>query len=482
MKIIINYILILLIATGCSLNSVHQKEMEKINLISNSVQDSLINIISLKDQEIDSLYSQLQNYDYIIDSLEIELDISNSRVAVNQNFHIPDKLIFADRIFDLTNERLYTKFEKIFQQELKTAHKFIPRSGKYFAIFDSIFSQHNIPLDVKYLAIAESQLSPMATSHVGAAGIWQFMPKTAKGFGMRIDSFVDERRDIFVSTQAAAQYLLSSHDYLKNKDTADWLLTMCAYNAGAGSIAKVIHQQQVYDFFDVLMTADETQKYVWRAAAIKLIFQNEEALFGNKLDRHQPLLDYSHLENVKLNGHYKIDDWAKAQGTSIGKILELNPWIKIYKQSRRKYSAVNNVVLPPGEYQILVPNESKQDLEAIAALEKQFLKENAGFFTHHIVKKGDTLYDIAIKYKTTINKIKSLNGLKSSVIYPGQKLRLYGNNTNLNSNRKYIVKSGDTVGEIAKKLGVSTNWIISNNNLKNNNGIVIIRPGQKLFY
>jgi membrane-bound lytic murein transglycosylase D len=481
MKLLIIFTIVFVILSGCSFNQLEQEAV--VPQKESALLDSLYEVISLKNIEIDSLYLQVQHLEYLVDSLEVELDISNSRIAVNQNFHIPDSLIFAGRVFDLTNERNYSKFEKIFHQELKTAHKFIPRSGKYFAIFDSIFSAYNVPLDVKYLAVAESQLSPMSTSGVGAAGIWQFMPSTAKGFKMRIDSFVDERRNVFLSTKAAAQYLLNSYEYLKNRGACDWLLTMCAYNAGAGSIAKVIKNQKAYDFFEVLMNADETQQYVWRAAAIKLIFENEEALFGKKLERQPSLLDNAHLVPLKLKGYYKIDEWVIAQGTSLGKILELNPWIKIYKQSRRKYSAINNVVLPPGDYQILVPNDNVVDENNLARLEKQFLNKNAGFFTHHVVKKGDTLYDIARKYKTTVSKIKALNGLKTNVIYPGQKLKLYGNNNQkVQGSREYVVKSGDTVDVIARKLGVTSKWIITNNNLKNKNGIVIIHPGQKLYY
>jgi LysM repeat protein len=256
---------------------------------------------------------------------------------------------------------------------------------------------------------------------------------------------------------------------------------MCAYNAGAGAIANVIQKQEAYDFFDLLMKADETHQYIWRAAAIKLIFDREEEIFGKKFDRQPPLLSYSHLEKVKLKGHYKIDDWAKAQGTTIGKILELNPWIKIYKESRKKYSAVNNVVLPPGDYQILVPNGNNKDYAKLDELKELFLKENAGFFTQHVVKKGDTLYDIARKYKTTVKKIKSLNGLKSDTIYPGQKLKLNGE-VKTQGSRVYVVKKGDTVGGIASKLGVSSKWIITQNGLKEKNGIVIIYPGQKLYY
>ncbi len=163
----------------------------------------------------------------------------------------------------------------------------------------------------------------------------------------------------------------------------------------------------------------------------------------------------------------------------------MNPWIKIYKRSRVKYSAINNVVLPPGKYSVLIPNGNGIDKELLAKIEKQFLNENAGFFTHHIVKRGDNLYDIARKYKTTVSRIKSLNHLSSNVIHPGQKLKLYGTSsggTVQKTNNYHTVKKGDTVGTIAHKLKISQNKLISRNNLKTRNGIVMIYPGQKLYY
>ena len=451
----------------------------------NVAADSLQLEITEKDILIDSLYILIEESDFTIDSLYQALETANSRVAVNQDFIIPDSIIFAGRIFDLTNERIFDKFETIYKQELRVAHKFIPRCGTYFAYFDSVFSRFNIPLDTKYLAIAESRLSPMAGSRVGALGIWQFMPGTAKGFGMQIDSFIDERRNVFLATPAAAKYLLNARSYLKERGTEDWLLAMSSYNAGVGSIAKVIRQQEAYDFFDLLMRVDETHNYVWRAVAIKMIIENEEEIFGKKFERKGPILENAHLIDLTLKGHYKIDEWAKAQGTSIGKILEMNPWIKIYKRSRVKYSAINDVVLPPGKYSVLIPKDNGVDIELLAKIEKQFLNKNSGFFTHHIVKQGDNLYDIAKKYKTTISRIKNLNHLSSNVIHPGQKLKLYGTGsggTVQKTNNYHTVIKGDTVGTIAQKLGVSQKNLITKNNLKTRNGIVMIYPGQKLYY
>ena len=155
-------------------------------------------------------------------------------------------------------------------------------------------------------------------------------------------------------------------------------------------------------------------------------------------------------------------------------------FINIYQRKRSKYSPVNDVVLPPGTFSIMLPVDSEPDPAAVASQENILLQENNGFFTHHVVKKGDTLYDIARKYKTTISKIKNLNGLRSSVIYPGQKLKLFG--TSSGTGKYYVVKSGDSVSAISNKLGVSMNHLIAKNNLTNRNGIILIKPGQKLYY
>ena len=477
------FIIICLIITavsGCALIKLNPPSLSKI-IDYNTAEDSLRNEIISMNNIVDSLYMLIEELMFTIDSLSLSLEIANNRITVNPDFQLPDSIIFAGRVFNFKNERIYDKFEKIYQAELKAAYKFIPRSGKYFAIFDSIFSSHKIPLDAKYLAIAESRLSPMAESRVGAVGIWQFMKSTAQGFGLKVNSFIDERRDVFKSTETAAKFLQSNYNYLANRGAADWLLAMSAYNAGAGNISKAMKEQGGNDFFDLIMKSDESHNFVWRAVATKLIFQNEEEIFGKQFEREKPLCEQTRKEKLKLKGYYKIDDWAVANGTVVNKVWEYNPWIKIYKRSRKKYSPVNDVVLPAGEYTILLPKDSIKNETAVASIEKRFLEENEGYFTHHIVKKGDTLYDIAKKYHTTVSRIKALNGLSSSIIYPGQKLRLFGNISGLKNNY-YVVKKGDSVAKIAKRLGISSNHIIAKNNLKSKNGIVIINPGQKLYY
>ncbi len=428
---------------------------------------------------IDSLYTELEVKEDLIDSLTFEISKLKDNIVVS-DVGFPTKVYFADQEIDLTNERNLVRFKKAYKNELRSAARFIPKSGLYFSIMDSLFANNNIPLDAKYLAVAESKLTYSAHSHAGADGIWQIMPATAREYKLKVNDFIDERRDIYKSTQAACDFLNDMYRYFKRKGSTDWLLSFCAYNAGMGSVNKVLTAQGGTRFEDLIFKTEETNEYVWKAIAIKYIFDNEEKIFSKQFEKDPSLLSTTKVINLQLNGHYKIDSWAKAQGTSIGKVYELNPWIKIYRRARQKYSAVNDVVLPEGQFNILIPHNSISDSLLVAKIEKSFLNKNAGYFTHHIVKKGDNLYDIARKYHTTVNKVMELNGLKSNMIKPGQKLKLYGNVT-YSSNKEYIVKKGDSLSSISKKLNIKVSRLIQVNKLKKkSNGVVFIYPGQKL--
>ena len=497
---------LILLLSGCSWLGMSQgdrfyqerEDIEETETLENEI-DETAELLAMKDAQIEELLGDIDSLYFQLDSLRAALDISNSRIAVNQGFEIPASIEFAGRTFDLRNDRVRAKFEEIFENELKSAHRWIPRSGEYFPVFDSIFAEAGVPLDTKYLAIAESGLNSMAQSWAGAGGVWQFMPATGKGYGLKIDDFVDERRNIFKATRAAARYLQDARTRLAGKGADDWLLAMCAYNAGVGSIEKVIRDQGGDDFFELIMRVDETNRYVWRAVAIKMIFEHEEELFGQTFERDPSLYETSRVVNVSLKGHYKIDDWAQAHGTNVSDVWRINPWIKMYQRRRGgNYSPVNDVVLPPGDYEILLPKDSVSDDTAVAAIEKKFQEKNAGYFTHHVVQRGDNLYDIARKYHTTVSRIKALNGLRSDVIYPGQKLRLVGTasggsggSSSSSASRTqtpgvYVVQQGDTIDGIARKLKVSRQHLIDLNNLvihdQRGKKIVIIQPGQKLKY
>lgn len=439
-------------------------------------------LLYYKDRVIDSLYTKIDYIYFRVDSLHQELLYYDGRVTVNPDFEIPKTFEFAGRTFDLSNERVYYMFSEIFERELQSAHRYIPRSGMYFPLFEAVLEEYGIPDDIKYLAIAESGLSSMATSPVGAGGIWQFMPATARHYNLRIDSFIDERRNIFKATEAAARYLRNSYNRLSNLDSEDWLLAMCAYNAGDGAVARVMREQQATDFFDLIMRVDETNRYVWRSAAIKLIFDYEEELFGERFEREPSILDITRKETITLKGHHKIDDWVRAQGTVLRRVWELNPWINIYQRQRRRYSAINDIVLPAGEYEILLPVDSEPDQELVARALRDFQDRNQGYYTYHTVRRGDTLYRIARRYGVTVASIQAANNLRSNIIRPGQRLQLFGarggtaGGSGSITTEVYTVRRGDTLSLIAQRSGTTVAEIKALNNLSSD----MIRTGQTL--
>ncbi|MEA3476452.1 MAG: LysM peptidoglycan-binding domain-containing protein [Candidatus Cloacimonadota bacterium] len=432
-------------------------------------------IFNNQQKEIDSLYQ-------IVAELQDSINFLNSTIRIKNNAKFPDSLLFAGYRFDLTNERLRQKFIKCYKAELKYAYRYIPRSGKYFPVIEEILQQYNLPADMKYLATAESYLSPWAKSSVGATGFWQFMKSTAKYYDLQINQFVDQRMDIYASTKAACEYILWAHKSLQKMGADDLLLAICSFNAGLGNIQKAIKEQGGKNFFSLIQRMSETDDYIWRALAIKYISENEEKVFTKKFEREENLLSTCKTVNLTLKGYYKLDDWAQAQGTVIKKVWELNPWIKIYRRNRYKYSPINDVVVSPGIYTVFIPKNSIPDKNRLLYIEKQFLNKNEGYFAiEHVVKRGENLSIISKRYNTTVSELIRINGLPSTLIYPGQRLNLLSTH-----GKYYMVKKGDSLYKIAKKLGVPQQTLIKKNNLviKNKGGkrIVYIYPGQKIYF
>lgn len=439
-----------------------------------------LSIISDQEQQIDSLFSLVEN-------LQDSILFLNSSTRIKANSRFPDSIIFAGYNFDLTNHRYLEKFKKWYSVEIKYAYRYIPRTTECFPTIESILRENGLPDDLKYLAVAESYLSPFAGSSAGAVGYWQFIKPTAKHYGLTVNHFVDQRQGLFSSTQAACDYILWAQNYLRKIGINDTLLAMCSFNAGMGNITRAIREQGGKDFFSLIQRMDETDEYIWRTIVIKYIIENEDKIFTKPFTKKKDLMEGNKKVQLTLKGYYKIDEWAQAQGTVVQKVWELNPWIKIYKRRQRRYSAINDVVLNPGNYTVLIPKNSKPDPDRVARIEQNFLQKNSGYFMEHIVKRGENLYNISRRYKTSVAKLMRINRLQNSIIYPGQKLKLYPNSSgSQNSVKFYSVKKGDTVANISSKLGVSLSHIISKNNLKtrykNSKRIIYIYPGQKLYY
>lgn len=486
--------IIIAVLAGCSTSAV------KEDVVSVTLSPDSTGFIS----EIDSLYMLVDSLTVNqavlldrIDSLQFELDYFNTLPVSDRNFQIPKTYSFAGYDIDLTNSRVLEKFEKIFKAELRYAHRYIPRTGEYFNLFDKVLKSYGIPEDLKYLAVAESYLNSNATSSAKADGIWQFMPKTGKLYGLAQNSYIDERRDIFKATDAAARLLRDNHtDLLNREGIDDWLLAMCAYNAGMGNVMKDIREQGAKSFFNLIMRVEETDLYVYRAIAIKMIMQYQKEIFGQKFELTKPLEEMYKQVPLTMKGYHEIKDWAKAQGTTVAEIYEVNPWIKISKHKRSKYSPINKVILPPGNFNVLIPINSVQNDSLIAKVNQVLVKKSASPLDYYIVKRGDSLGKIAKNNGMTVAELKDLNRLNGDNIIPRQKLiisKKYAesladketktskavpdstkaadsdNGSNILSDTDYhIVKQGETLSKIADMYKISVEMLKSANNLKNN--------------
>ena len=248
---------------------------------------------------------------------------------------IPDNLSFCGEKVPLNKNDVH---ERIDRELLVNTYwqsnglLFLKRANKYFPIIEPILRKNNIPDDFKYLALIESGLQNI-TSPAGAKGFWQLMPKTAREYGLEVNSNVDERYNLEKSTEAACKYLLEAHEKFGN-----WTLAAAAYNAGMSGIDKQIVRQKVSDYYDLLL-GDETSRYVPRIVAVKEIL-NHPSKYGFIFDK-EDLYRMMPTREVKVDTAItNLADFAKDQNINYKELKILNPWLrenKLNNKTRKLY-------------------------------------------------------------------------------------------------------------------------------------------------
>jgi membrane-bound lytic murein transglycosylase D len=283
----------------------------------------------------------------------------------------------------------------------------LARSGKYMPMIAKVLNDEGLPEELGYLALLESQFIVNTTSRNGAVGLWQFVATTARQYGLRIDRWIDERRDPIKSTRAAAAYLKELHAYYGR-----WFLATAAYNAGQGTIDKALQQSGAKDFWSIRAKAklsEETRNFVPKFVAIALI-ASDPAAYGLDAIRYEAPLNY---EEVELQEPMKFAALAEATETEESTLRDLNP-------------ALLRDSTPPGEtgFRVNLPI-GKAAIYLAKGRERTFEKQAAPIHVvTHEVKRGETLFSIARLYGLTVRRLMEFNGLKTSQISIGQKLRI----------------------------------------------------------
>ena len=295
-------------------------------------------------------------------------------------------------------------------------------SKYYFPIIEQELHAAGLPIELRYLAIIESNLSIRATSHMGAAGLWQFMPATGKNLGLEINSLVDERFDVLKSTRAACKFLI--HLY---KSYGDWALAIAAYNCGPGNVNKALARagescKTYWDIYDYL--PNETRGYVPKfiAAAYAYTYHQAHNLTPGKTP------ECIATDTIMINRVMHLGQVASTLNIPIETLRDLNPQYKIdiIPASNRQYS----LRLPTRYISEFVQNEkeihSKDSLYLKEYLNPANLdkKRAEGLGYTYTVKEGDVLGIIAKRNRCTVKDIMKWNKLNSTVIRPGQKLRI----------------------------------------------------------
>lgn len=317
----------------------------------------------------------------------------------------PDLL--GDRAYDLpmqANEWVRMELEFLVHQRHDVVRGWMERAERYAGFARDVFASYGIPRDLHHLGMIESGYRPTVRSHAGAVGIWQFMPATGRGMGLRIDSLVDERMDPVRSTHAAARHLRQLH-----RQFGDWSLAAAAYNAGGGRISRGMQRFGARDFWQLAQRGDlaqETRHYVPRLYATTIIAK-DPARFGYA-PPSGPARPFAY-DSIRVDLPTPLPVLADAGGVTLAELVDLNP--HLVRQ------------IAPRDYKVWVPAGRGPAMQT-AFLESEF-RRRGGYGTYR-VREGDSLEGLARASGLSADAIRSMN-LSTNLdrLRPGDRLRLF---------------------------------------------------------
>ena len=380
---------------------------------------------------VDSLLSDWKAKNYI----DLGKDCSTSTVnpQFSDSVYI-DRLSRMPTIMEMPYNEIVRKFIDMYTGRLRNQVAFmLSACNFYMPIFEEALDTYGLPLELKYLPIIESALNPSAVSRAGASGLWQFMLNTGKIYGLESNSLVDERRDPIKATWAAARYLKDMYAIYQ-----DWNLVIAAYNCGPGTINKAIRRAggktdywEIYNYLP-----KETRGYVPAFIAANYVMtyyckQNICPMATNIPDA---------TDTIQVNRNLHFEQITDVCGIGMDEVKSLNPqykkniipgdskpqtlrlpinYISTFIDSQDTIYAHRSAELFKNRRTVSVANTRS------TARSSKGKSSSQGDVTYHRIRNGETLSTIARKYGVTVNQIKSWNGLRSTRINAGKRLKIY---------------------------------------------------------
>ena len=355
-------------------------------------------------------------------------------VSVHDTTTLPDS-VYKARLQALPcvielpyNERVRAFILRYVKRSPKQVARMMRMSEYYFPLFEDVLGHYDLPYELKYLPIIESALNPIARSHVGAAGLWQFMPATGKLFGLEVNSLVDERMDPLKSTEAACRFLSSMYAIYH-----DWNLVIAAYNCGAGNVNKAIRKAGgKHDFWSIYpFLPRETRNYVpiFIAANYAMNYGQEHGICKAPIEDKAMVTD-----TIRTNQRMHLQQISDNLGIEMAELRRLNPQ---YSRDILPGGSMYTLCLPADKMgpfidmqdsiiaykaDSLINNRRAEiDLAKVTSVSGAYRVNGV---TYYKIKRGDTLGGIAKKFHCTVKQLKRWNGLKNDNIREGQKLKI----------------------------------------------------------
>lgn len=418
------------------------------------------------------------------------------------NVNYPDS-VYVRRLQQLptTIEMPYNQIVRSYidmytQQRRGLLETLLGRSTYYMPIFEQALEKEGLPLELKYLPVIESALRPDATSRVGAAGLWQFMVATGKLMGLEVNSLVDERRDPYRSSEAAARYLKQMYEIYH-----DWHLVIASYNCGPGNVNKAIRRAggkadywEIYNFLP-----KETRGYVpaFIAANYAMTYYREHNIAPVLAER--PLI----TDSIMVCKDVYFDQISNVLNIPLDALRELNPQ---YRCDRIPgHSKPYSLTLPSQQvYAYIEMQDSILAYNAEKYMQRGIVEPAQMVATqYHKVRKGETLSSIARRYGISVKTLKAWNGIQGKSVARGRSLIVKmapkktstaatdtasaQNDTSVGKSGAQVkketpsvsyhtVRKGETLWTISQKYSVTVQQLKTANNLHNSN----IKIGQKL--
>ena len=435
----------------------------------------------------------------------VEMGLTKFTIIDDREGHIPL----------VTNSQVESYIRYFQGKGRKGFNVWLKRYVQYKDIILPILDEYDLPEELIVVSMIEAGLDPKAVSRAQAVGLWQFMYSTGKEYGLNRNWYIDERQDPIKSTHAAAKYFKDLY-----KEFDDWYLVLAAYNGGWGRLNRALKLHETSDYWQLYSLPQETKNYIPYYLSAAIIVKNPEK-YGFKIPKSNPLK----YDVVKIEKSADLTVIAKAAGTKLSTIKRLNPELRqpatpnngpyslnipdgkkdiFYKKfseipEDRKFAFQKvehrvqkgeNLISIASKYRVLVADlqtiNNISNINKLSIGQRLKIPVKGGLYSNYpekiiySVKTGDTLGHIAEEFNTRASEIRKWNNMGSkSVIYPGQKLSLFVKGQPVKDSPKknvYIVKTGDSLGKIAKKNSTTVAKIKSWNSMKSST----IYPGQKL--